>query len=106
MTSLLLPFYFSGRKRSKKKSFESDETDATLGVHMNSAPSRVLAGRFNSPSRPVTNGKVKSPSRTVSNRRRTKSETDDTMFDLDGFHDNKNCEPFFESDEDSSGELI
>lgn len=38
-------------------------------------------------------------------QRRTRSHNEDeTLFDLDGFHENKNCEPFFESDDDSSGE--
>ena len=34
-------------------------------------------------------------------RVRSFSESDDTMFDLDGFQENKTCEPFYESDEDS-----
>ena len=40
-------------------------------------------------------------------QRRTRSHNEDeTLFDLDGFHENKNCEPFFESDDDSSGMFI
>jgi len=35
---------------------------------------------------------------------RTKSHSDDAMFDLDGFHDSKSYEPFFESDDESSGD--
>jgi len=39
------------------------------------------------------------------NKQRSYSETsDDTLFDLDGFQPNRNCEPFYESDEDSSGD--
>ena len=37
---------------------------------------------------------------------RTKSHSDDAMFDLDGFHDSKSYEPFFESDDESSGKLL
>jgi len=42
--------------------------------------------------------------RRANQQSRSFSETDDTMFDIEGFHQEKDCEPFFESDEDSSGE--
>lgn len=37
-------------------------------------------------------------------RHRSFSESDDTLFDLEGFHEDKHCEPFYESDDDSSGD--
>eukprot|EP00111_Clytia_hemisphaerica_P001738 TCONS_00004905-protein len=38
------------------------------------------------------------------NRSRSLSESDDIMFDIEGFHEDKSCEPFYESDEDESGD--
>ena len=31
------------------------------------------------------------------------SDNDDILFDMEGYHNEKNCEPFFESDDESSG---
>ena len=42
--------------------------------------------------------------KTSPRKHRSYSEaSDDTLFDLEGFQTSKNCEPFYESDEDSSG---
>ena len=42
--------------------------------------------------------------KTSPRKHRSYSETsEDTLFDLEGFQSSKNCEPFYESDEDSSG---
>lgn len=43
---------------------------------------------------------------TFASRQRAYSESDDTMFDLEDFQGNKNCEPFYESDDDSGESLI
>ena len=42
--------------------------------------------------------------KTSPRKHRSYSESsEDTLFDLEGFQSSKNCEPFYESDEDSSG---
>ena len=61
-------------------------------------PSRVLSPKAASSLGRGQNAKLK-------RRSRSQSE-DDTLFDLDGFHENRNCEPFFESDDDSSGKFL
>eukprot|EP00112_Aurelia_sp_Birch-Aquarium-sp1_P016376 Seg3707.2 transcript_id=Seg3707.2/GoldUCD/mRNA.D3Y31 product="Proline-rich AKT1 substrate 1" protein_id=Seg3707.2/GoldUCD/D3Y31 len=59
-------------------------------------PSRVLSGQ--------TSTSVDSGQRSRLKKRSKSQNEDDTLFDLDGFHESRNCEPFFESDEDSSGD--
>ena len=45
--------------------------------------------------------------KTSPRKHRSYSETsEDTLFDLEGFQSSKNCEPFYESDEDSSGTYV
>ena len=64
----------------------------------NRYPSRVLSPKTALSLDTAQNSKMK---------RRTKSlNEDDTLFDLDGFHENKNCEPFFESEDESSGMFL
>ena len=68
----------------------------SLPTHRN--PSRVLSTKTSSSLDRGQSSKM---------QRRTRSHNEDeTLFDLDGFHENKNCEPFFESDDDSSGMLV
>lgn len=61
-------------------------------------PSRVLSGQ--------TSTSVDSGQRSRLKKRSKSQNEDDTLFDLDGFHESRNCEPFFESDEDSSGKYF
>ena len=64
------------------------------------APSRVLSQQMAQQTSSSVDGGQKARL-----KKRSKSQNeDDTLFDLDGFHESRNCEPFFESDEDSSGE--
>ena len=64
----------------------------------NRYPSRVLSPKAASSLDRDHNARMK--------RRAKSMNEDDTLFDLDGFHESKNCEPFFESDDDSSGMFV
>lgn len=94
-----LPQIRGKKMRPNRFMFSSSTQDApsSLPNHMGPPKSRDISKQLSTSrnqrtSLAITNG-----------RRRAKTQVDeDTLFDLDGFHENKNCEPFFESDEESN----
>lgn len=76
-----------------------DQTDNSTIAH--SLPTRIMSPKGKGFSR--NSHRIRNSSQS-SMRSRTYSENDDALFDLEGFHDSKSCEPFYESEEDSSGD--
>lgn len=70
----------------------SQSVPATFGMRNMSG----LSQRINNSNK----GKVKK-----SSEKRHSSHNDDILFDMEGYNNERNCEPFYESDEESSGKF-
>ncbi len=70
------------------------------------APPRTIKSQgSNKSSSSNSSGKSKPMSMGRSSSWKSRSD-EDALFDIEGFHESKSCEPFFESDEESSGMMF
>ena len=57
-------------------------------------------------SRLSQNNNEKSLGKSMGKRKTNHHHDDDILFDMEGYSNDKDCEPFFESDDESSGEWV